>query len=122
MSTPAHAPLVTTSATEAADLMISEGGHLDPPAVFDPFQFVSRFPRWSSQADGLVADFTFPTYLSGIDFVRQVAEIAESMNHHPDIHIGWRKVRLTIMTHSKKAVTALDGEFVKRVEGMVGER
>ena len=38
------------------------------------------------------------------------------MNHHPDIYVGWRKVRLAIMTHSKKAITALDGEFVRRVE------
>ena len=77
---------------------------------------MNDFPRWSVQQEGLVAQFSFPTYLAGIEFVRQVAEIAESMNHHPDIYVGWRKVRLAIMTHSKKAITALDGEFVRRVE------
>jgi pterin-4a-carbinolamine dehydratase len=30
--------------------------------------------------------------------------------------IGWRKVRLSIMTHSKKAITSLDADFVSKVE------
>jgi 4a-hydroxytetrahydrobiopterin dehydratase len=120
MSTTAHAPLVTSNPIEAAEIMISEGGHLDPPATFDVLRFVNDCPRWSVQPEGLVAEFSFPTYLSGIEFVRQVAAIAESMNHHPDIQIGWRKVRLSIMTHSKKSITSLDGEFVKKVEALRG--
>ncbi len=116
MNLQAHAPLVASSADEASDLMISEGGHLDTPAQFDPLLYVDSYPRWSVRPEGLVAEFSFPTYLAGIEFVRQVAEIAEGMNHHPDIYIGWRKVRLAIMTHSKKAITALDGEFVSQVE------
>jgi len=107
---------VTTTAAEAAEEMISEGGHIESPGAFEAGRFVHEFPRWYVQQEGLVAQFSFPTYLAGIEFVRQVAEIAESLNHHPDIYIGWRKVRLAIMTHSKKAITALDGEFVRRVE------
>ncbi len=120
MHTHEHAPLVATSSQEAAETMVSEGS---PPAQngaagFDPETVAARFPRWSVQEQGLVADFLFPTYMESIDFVRQVAEIAEGMNHHPDIWVGWRRVRLTIMTHSKKAVTALDGTFVEKVEAL----
>ena len=86
---------------------------------FDLSALTTRHPRWSVRDEGLYAEFAFPSYLAGIEFVNQVAQIAEEMNHHPDIWIGWRKVRLTIMTHSKKAITALDVDFVEKVEGLL---
>lgn len=124
-----HAPLVAVSTPEAAETMISEGSPLHPPADHADVEVnaeadaetpsvVAEFPRWSVQEQGLTAEFKFPSYLAGIDFVRQVAEIAEGMNHHPDIWVGWRKVRLAVMTHSKQAITSLDEEFVRKVEAL----
>ena len=115
-----HAPLVATTAKAASATMVSEGSPpgQNTPEAFAPQTVAERFPRWKVHAEGLVADFLFPSYMEGIDFVRQVAEIAEGMNHHPDIWAGWRRVRLTIMTHSKKAITPLDGTFVEKVEAL----
>jgi len=33
-------------------------------------------------------------------FVNKVAELAESEDHHPDIHIYWNKVKLVLWTHA----------------------
>ncbi|MCX7998156.1 MAG: 4a-hydroxytetrahydrobiopterin dehydratase [Leptospiraceae bacterium] len=64
----------------------------------------------------LFASFEFPSYKAGLDFVNKVGELAEEMDHHPDIYLGYRKANLEIMTHSAGGITDLDFKFAKRVE------
>jgi 4a-hydroxytetrahydrobiopterin dehydratase len=53
-------------------------------------------------------------------FVNRVADAAEEVNHHPDILVhGWNKVRLTLMTHSKGAITDNDHALASRIDGLV---
>ncbi|MDB6074925.1 MAG: pterin-4-alpha-carbinolamine dehydratase [Verrucomicrobiaceae bacterium] len=121
MSTLEHAPLVANSPKEAAETMISEGSPLQQPPPHDTEESTAapaEFPRWSAQSEGLVAEFHFSSYLACIEFVNRVADIAEEMNHHPEMTVSWGKVRLAVMTHSKKAVTSLDQEFVRKVEAL----
>jgi 4a-hydroxytetrahydrobiopterin dehydratase len=75
-----------------------------------------RFPRWRVANGALEAEYAFPAYLDGIEFVRRVAAVAEELNHHPYIFIEWRKVKLCISTHSVKAITENDAKFVQQVE------
>lgn len=71
---------------------------------------------WEIVNGELVKVFTFGSYLEGVDFARKCGEVAEEMNHHPDLLIQWRKVRVSIVTHSAGGLTALDFEYAKKVE------
>jgi len=42
----------------------------------------------------------------------RVGELAESMDHHPDIYNSWATVRLTLTTHDKGGLTLLDPRLV----------
>ena len=44
--------------------------------------------------------FTFPDFKSAMDFVNQVAVIAEDEGHHPDLHVSWGKVVIELYTHA----------------------
>lgn len=70
---------------------------------------------WEISKGALVKVFKFGSYLKGVDFARKCGEIAEEMNHHPDLLIQWRKVRVSISTHSAGGVTGLDFEYAKQV-------
>jgi len=71
--------------------------------------FLRTHGDWHLEGGMLVRTFEAPTFLSGIDFVGQVARLAEAADHHPDIDIRWRKVTLRFVTHDAgNAVTALD--------------
>ena len=72
-------------------------------------------PGWEIEGGELVKVFKFGSYLEGVEFARKCGEVAEEMNHHPDLLIQWRKVRVSISTHSEGGVTGLDFEFAKRV-------
>jgi 4a-hydroxytetrahydrobiopterin dehydratase len=40
-----------------------------------------------------------------VEFVNQLGEIAEAEGHHPDIHLSWGRVRVTIYTHKIDGLT-----------------
>ena len=77
---------------------------------------LATVPGWEIIDGQLTKEFAFEDYLAGADFARSAAEIAESMNHHPDILILWRKVKLAISTHSAGGITQLDFKFAKAIE------
>ena len=49
--------------------------------------------------------FSFDAYMDGIQFVQKIAVLAETQNHHPDIHIGWCKVDISITSHDLGGVS-----------------
>jgi len=89
------------------------------PALLSESEIAERLasvPGWKIADGQLTKTFKFDDYLAGADFARSAAEIAESMNHHPDILILWRKVTLSISTHSAGGITQLDFNFAKSIE------
>lgn len=78
-------------------------------------QQVATLPGWQVEGTELVKEFRFTSYLAGIEFVRQVAVLAEKMNHHPDLLVGWRKVTVRLSTHSAGGVTPLDFALASQI-------
>ena len=69
---------------------------------------------WEIVDGQLTKEFKFDAYLDGVDFARRCGELAEEMNHHPDLLIQWRKVTVSLMTHSAGGLTELDFQFANR--------
>jgi 4a-hydroxytetrahydrobiopterin dehydratase len=63
-------------------------------------QVLKCLPEWKRVDDSIERDYRFKTYRSGLDFAYVVGNIAEEQNHHPDIWIGWRRVKITLSTHA----------------------
>jgi 4a-hydroxytetrahydrobiopterin dehydratase len=43
--------------------------------------------------------FRFPDFRQALAFTNRVGELAEAEDHHPDLHLGWGKVRMEVWTH-----------------------
>jgi len=69
---------------------------------------LTAHPTWRVEGTALVKEFRFSSYLAGIEFVSRVALLAEALNHHPDLFVGWRKVTVRLSTHSAGGLTRLD--------------
>ena len=61
--------------------------------------------NWSYKNNRISKSFEFESYIEGINFVNEIAKIAEQRNHHPDINIGWCKVEISITSHDLGGVT-----------------
>jgi 4a-hydroxytetrahydrobiopterin dehydratase len=76
-----------------------------------PSQIEARLaerPGWSVQGDGIVRTFAFTSFADAIAFVARLAFDAESADHHPDLHVNYRKVTVTWSTHSEGGITEKD--------------
>tara|TARA_B100001173_G_scaffold291060_1_gene282188 strand:+ start:1787 stop:2077 length:291 start_codon:yes stop_codon:yes gene_type:complete len=60
---------------------------------------------WKYNNKKITKSYSFKAYINSIDFVQRVAELAEKNNHHPDIHIGWCNVDISITSHDMGGVT-----------------
>jgi len=77
-----------------------------------------RVTDWRHDGDAIARTFEHRTFRDAIAFVHEVADVAEEMDHHPDIDIRWRKVILRVSTHSSGGVTQVDLDFARRVDGL----
>jgi 4a-hydroxytetrahydrobiopterin dehydratase len=75
--------------------------------------------RWSVEGSKLTKTLEFPEYLKGVDFAAKVGYAAEALNHHPDITIGWRKVKVSMNTHDVGgAISPYDFELARRIDAL----
>lgn len=61
---------------------------------------LGNVPGWELKDRALVRTFKFKNFVGSMAFVNEVAKVAEAEGHHPDIHISWNKVTLTLTTHA----------------------
>ena len=58
---------------------------------------------WNVGTDGKTISRTYimKNFLAAMNFIQQIAAIAESENHHPDIHlVNYRQLRIDLSTHA----------------------
>jgi 4a-hydroxytetrahydrobiopterin dehydratase len=60
---------------------------------------------WKCNNKKITKSYSFKKYINSIDFVQKIAELAEKNHHHPNIHIGWCKVDISITSHDLGGVT-----------------
>ena len=71
---------------------------------------------WTADATQLRRSVKAPSFAAGIRLVDAVAEVAEAMDHHPDIDIRWTTITFTCSTHSAGGVTELDVALARRID------
>src|SRR5215467_1576374 len=77
---------------------------------------------WELKDDKIIKSFQFPSFMNAIEFVNDVADIAEKVNHHPIITINWRTVKFSLKSFDVDAVTDRDIELAKQIEKRQGLR
>lgn len=69
---------------------------------------------WSYKESALVRTYTFGSYPDAIAFVTRLAFAAEAADHHPDLHVSYRKVTVIWTTHSAGGVTTKDFDAARQ--------
>ena len=64
----------------------------------------------------LEKEFRFKDFREALDFTNKVGELAEVQGHHPDIYLGWGRVKLTIWTHKVNGLTESDFILAAKVD------
>lgn len=73
---------------------------------------------WKLEKGKLHKEFRFKSFAEALSFINKVGEIAESLNHHPEIFNVYNKVILEIETHDVGGLTLLDFSFANQVDSL----
>jgi 4a-hydroxytetrahydrobiopterin dehydratase len=71
---------------------------------------------WELEEGKIVKSFQFPSFMKAIEFVNDVAKIAEKVNHHPIITSNWKTVKLSLKSFDVDAITERDINLAKEIE------
>jgi 4a-hydroxytetrahydrobiopterin dehydratase len=71
-------------------------------------QRVKDLPGWELAGDSIARQFTFAGFPEAIAFVVRLGFAAEAADHHPDMLINYKRVRVTYSTHSAGGLTDKD--------------
>jgi len=77
---------------------------------------LGRLGDWQEQGEAISRTFHLKDFSRAIDFVNAVAEMAEDVDHHPDIDIRYNKVTITLTTHSVGGLTRNDIELAAGID------
>ena len=76
-------------------------------------------PEWSGDGDGIRRSVELPTFRDAVDAIVRIADVAEELDHHPDVDLRWRTLHLTLATHSAGGVTDLDLQLARRIDALL---
>ena len=82
----------------------------------ETLKLLKGLPGWKRTGKEISRLYTFSGFITAMAFVNHVASMAESMDHHPDILIQYKKVKLTVSTHSAGGLTDLDFALAGKID------
>ena len=92
------------------------------PARLSPDELSAALPGlsdWSGDGDGIHRTVELPTFRDAVAAIVRIADVAEEMDHHPDVDLRWRTLHLTLVSHSAGGVTELDLELARRIDALL---
>ena len=79
----------------------------------------NELPAWRQEGDAITRSVKAATFMDGIRLVQQVAEVAEALEHHPDVDIRWTTITFTLSTHSVGGLTMRDLRLAGDIDRLV---
>lgn len=82
-------------------------------------QHLSTLPGWERDGGLITKTYQLDTYMTGLAFAAAVGTVCEGLGHHPDLFIGWKKVKVSFTTHDAgNALTEKDFKAAAAIEAL----
>jgi 4a-hydroxytetrahydrobiopterin dehydratase len=76
-------------------------------------------PLWSGDEGGLRRTVELPSFRDAVAAIGAIADVAEELDHHPDIDLRWRTLHLALVSHSAGGVTENDLDLARRIDDLL---
>ncbi len=80
---------------------------------------LKKCPEWEYEKKSITRTFEFEEFMDAIDFVNDLAEIADEAQHLPEISIRDTRVTIKLTSQDVGGVTDLDIELAQRIGNLV---
>jgi len=85
-------------------------------------RWLAEHGSWRLDGGHLVREIATKDYASAITIAQGQIDIAERLDHHPLLSIGYRSLRVEVWTHDRDALTQLDLEYAQSFDALVTAR
>ena len=77
---------------------------------------------WREEGGALIRELQFVEFAEAFAMVTRVADIAERLDHHPDIEISYNRVVLRCTSHDAgRTVTARDHRLAAEIDALLAQ-
>jgi len=77
---------------------------------------------WDRLGDMIVRTWQFSSARRALEFVNQAVGLFERHDHHPEIILNYRSVRIELSTHSDGGLTPRDFQLASELNGLTTDR
>jgi len=84
-------------------------------------KYFNEIREWQISDDGKIIfrNFVMKNFSAAIGLIKNIATVAESENHHPDIHLtGYRKLRIELTTHAIDGLSENDFIVASKINAL----
>jgi 4a-hydroxytetrahydrobiopterin dehydratase len=88
-------------------------------------EIIERLPTakgWDRHGDMLVRTWQFPSFRRAMEFINHVAAVLDRSNHHPDLIVKYRTVRIEMSTHDVGGLTERDFALIAEINEIPTDR
>ena len=79
---------------------------------------LAALPGWARVGDEILKAFERASFPDAISFVVRIGFLAEKADHHPDLDVRWRTVRVALTTHDAGGLTDQDVALANGIEAV----
>jgi 4a-hydroxytetrahydrobiopterin dehydratase len=84
-------------------------------------QLLPQIPDWKLLKDGqrISRSWRVLDFQTGLDFLCRIGDLAESEDHHPDLHLeNYRDLKVELWTHAAKGLTENDFIMAAKIDAL----
>jgi 4a-hydroxytetrahydrobiopterin dehydratase len=82
-----------------------------------------QIPHWriTPSGDAITRSWKLPDFVSAIELLDRIAQLAEQQQHHPDLHLtGYRHLRVELTTHAIGGLSENDFILAAKIDALAG--
>src|SRR5699024_1276622 len=76
----------------------------------------AALPQWRHAEGALHVTYATGDFATGLALVDRIGEAAEAADHHPDLHLTYPTVSVTLTSHDAGGVTRRDVDMARRID------
>jgi 4a-hydroxytetrahydrobiopterin dehydratase len=85
-------------------------------------EWLTTHPQWLLAAGHLVREVATIDYPNSVRIIEAQVGLAEDLDHHPVILLGYRSLRFEVWTHDRGGLTELDLDYARGLDEILEQR
>jgi 4a-hydroxytetrahydrobiopterin dehydratase len=83
---------------------------------------LAEVPDWKHEGNAIIRELVFRNFREAVAFLVRIAFDAEEADHHPDVSLSYKRLRLSLSTHSEGGLTDKDFDLAAKIDRIFGAR